>query len=124
MQFPKLQALLEGKQPKKPVEFLNFLYKKPPFKEFFDMSDVEDLFDYAYLNDIGLEELVLAFLEKKKVPTTAQIEREAYSRVKFCVDNMEDKKKYGEAALAAAKEWASLIAPALAKHVKDTLQDE
>jgi hypothetical protein len=109
-----LQILEEGKKVFD-QEFLSFAYQHPSIKrEFTDLSELEDLFDYAYLEDVRTDELCEILTHgKKKLPTEQQVEREALSRVKWCIDNMskENKKVWKSKMMPIAQEWAKKIAP-------------
>lgn len=98
--------------------FEAYLYKQKEFKkEFSDLAEVEDLFDYAYLEDISMETAAIAFAEKGKVPPVEKVEKELMSRIKFLASNMENKKQWKDIVLQHGEKWAKKAAPQIAKMV-------
>jgi len=112
-----LQILEEGQKAFN-QEFLQYLHSNQKIKRAFsDMSELEDLFDYAYLDDVKGETIAeIVVRGKKKVPDLAKVEREAFSKAKWVIDNMssDHKKEWKTLFLQLAKEWAKKVAPAIA----------
>lgn len=97
--------------------FVQFVYAdKAMKKNFADLSEVEDLFDYSYLEDASATRVAEFF---DKVPSVAKASKEAFSRAKWCIDNIDSEhKKNKSALLLLAKSWADSVAPEIVRLAK------
>ena len=112
----KVQELFEAAA--SVASFEAYLYKQKEFKkEFSDLAEVEDLFDYAYLEDVGIETSAIAFAEKGKVPPVEKVEKELMSSIKFLANNMENKKRWKDIVLQHGETWVKKAAPQIVKMV-------
>lgn len=111
----KVNEILQEGKVKHIGSFIKYLFNLPQAKkeyDWYDLEDVEDLFDSAYADDCLPENIGLHFAEEKtKNVTLATAEKEALSRVKFMIDNMEDKKQWEKIVTPVAVEWAKKVAP-------------
>lgn len=120
------EILSESNQPVPRLE--SFLFHHPALQpllkqeEFYDLEDLEDLFDYAYLDGCSVHDIALGLSDNGKAVTVAQAEREALSKAKFAIDNMDDKKTWKKALTPLAAEWAKKIAPEIKATVDDYLE--
>jgi hypothetical protein len=86
--------------------FEQYIFKKLPGK-FTDLSQVEDLFDYAYLSDLGINNIADEMEE-----TGAPAKKVATQRVKWVLQNMANK-KYLPMLKPLAIEWINLVSTSL-----------
>jgi len=94
--------------------FLQYVYKKMK-NEFSDMSEVEDLFDYAYLSDIEFDEVLQhigAKTSAKKYLTESLV---------WLLQNMSDK-TYTKEMKHLAAEWIMLVAGPLDEYAKTMVE--
>jgi hypothetical protein len=101
----KKKGMAEGVDNNLP-SFEQYIFKKLP-REFTDLSQVEDLFDYAYLSDLGIFNIADEMEE-----TGAPAKKVATQRVKWVLQNMANK-KYLPMIKPLAVEWINLVSTSL-----------
>ena len=101
----KEKAVAEGVDNNLP-SFEQYIFKKLPSK-FTDLSQVEDLFDYSYLSDLGIFNIADEMEE-----TGAPAKKVATQRVKWVLQNMANK-KYLPMIKPLAIEWINLVSTSL-----------
>lgn len=89
--------------------FAQFVYADKTIKKSFtSLEEVEDLFDSAYLDDAVASNVAEAFLT---TPSVTKASKEAFSRAKWCIDNMDSaNSKWKAKLLQLAQAWADSVA--------------
>ncbi|MEI6568508.1 MAG: hypothetical protein WCR20_17645, partial [Verrucomicrobiota bacterium] len=106
------QGVAEGAPGGQLPSFEQYVFSKMP-RVFTDLSQVEDLFDYAYLDDLGIDNIADEVEE-----TGASAKKVATQRVKWVLDNM-NKPKARATIVPIAKEWIMLVAGSLSEGMVD-----
>lgn len=108
----------EARQKETP-SFVAYVYNALP-REFSDMSEVEDLFDYAYLEDVQIWELAES-LSKTKINQKNAAAAVA-GPLKWLLDNINDRSMLPKIKPLAVK-WAKLVIPEVMRTAQDYVDE-
>lgn len=96
---------------------LSYIYSNSQ-NQFSDFEELEDLFDYAYLDDVDLQMLAQSAQENG-----VSAQKEATSQVAWLLKNIKDK-SYLPLIKPLAVQWIKLVSPALDDYIKNVLSEQ